>query len=67
MSALSQLAVLLRRHSRVLMPSLLCIMDALPETLDPSKFQHLLPEVSPPFNTACVLVVGVVAEHAVCL
>lgn len=45
-SALTQLSVLLKRHARVLMPGILDILDCLPETVNPSEFEHLLPEVS---------------------
>lgn len=40
--------MLLKRHSLSLAPSVLAILDAIPETLSPHSYSKLLPELTPP-------------------
>ncbi|KAJ7565349.1 hypothetical protein O6H91_02G056800 [Diphasiastrum complanatum] len=42
------LGLLFKRHTLSLAPSILTILDAIPETLPPHSFSHLLPEIHPP-------------------
>lgn len=61
------LSVLLAAHPHALAPSLLNLLRALPETLDPREYQHLLPRADgtlPSFTMPAVATPAAPPPHA---